>query len=199
MPDELPHDGSLPEFYAAIGGTLYLDIRCTVHRLEDLHGEIPCRSQLFRADDYAVVLIASGRTIYHIDGASHETSPGTTYFTNPGHAKGFEIHEPATGLVITFSEAFLKESGGADIFDDFPFLIAEVVPPSALPAGSSEQAKLSALLFAYHQQTQPNSETYALPIEAPRLRSVLQPSNRILEWLYAECPGSQHPPWHPAP
>ena len=119
----------MAEFYAAIGGSLDQDYECTVHRLEDIHGEVPYRSPLFRANYYSVVLLTAGATTYIVDDSSHRTRPGTVYFTNPGHVKGFEVLEPSRGFVITFSEAFLKETVRADVLDDFPFLIAESVPP----------------------------------------------------------------------
>mgnify|MGYP001797456009 CR=1 FL=1 len=134
----------MAEFYAAIGGSLDQDYECTVHRLEDIHGEVPYRSPLFRANYYSVVLLTAGATTYIVDDSSHRTRPGTVYFTNPGHVKGFEVLEPSRGFVITFSEAFLKETVRADVLDDFPFLIAESVPPRHLaPEQADELAALA--------------------------------------------------------
>lgn len=63
---------------------------------------------------------------------STSTRPRTIYFTNPGHVKGFEIRRPQTGYVITFRESFLKQHGRLEVFDEFPFLVAEVAPPKYL-------------------------------------------------------------------
>ncbi|MEM9801971.1 MAG: AraC family transcriptional regulator [Planctomycetota bacterium] len=142
--DEIPSYDTMAEFYAAIGGSLSQDYECTVHRLESIHGDVPYRSPLFRANYYSVVLITAGATNYVVDDRTHRTRPGTVYFTNPGHVKGFEVLEPSSGYVITFSEAFLKETVRADVFDDFPFLIAETVPPRHLePAASEDLASLA--------------------------------------------------------
>ncbi|MCU0649483.1 MAG: AraC family transcriptional regulator [Gemmatimonadaceae bacterium] len=121
-------------FYAAIGGTMEEGLECTVHPLEELHGRTPYASPLFRANYYSIVLVRTGRGAYHLDSVTYPTRPRTLYFTNPGHVKGFRIDRPATGWVITFSEAFLKTHGHVDLVEDFPFLIADTVPPRVLSA-----------------------------------------------------------------
>ncbi|MEM7761590.1 MAG: AraC family transcriptional regulator [Cyanobacteria bacterium P01_A01_bin.40] len=120
---------SMTEFYASMGGTLEQDVDFTIHRLEEVHGDIPIKSPLFRANYYSIIIISSGKGRYIIDRHTYETKPGTIYFTNPGHVKGFEINELTTGFVITFAESFLKQYVREDIFNEFPFLIAEVAPP----------------------------------------------------------------------
>ncbi|MCU0636870.1 MAG: hypothetical protein MUE41_18525, partial [Gemmatimonadaceae bacterium] len=131
--DGIPSYDTMAAFYAAIGGTMESGLECTVHPLEALHGTTPYASPLFRANYYSVVLMRTGRGAYHLDSATYPTRPRTLYFTNPGHVKGFRIDRPATGWVITFSEAFLKTHGRVDLVADFPFLIADTVPPRLLP------------------------------------------------------------------
>lgn len=121
---------SMSEFYASMGGTLEQEVDFTIHRLEEVHGEIPVKSPLFRANYYSILIIRKGRGRYIIDGQSYPTQDGTIYFTNPGHIKGFEIYELSHGYVITFSELFLKQYVHENILDEFPFLIAEVAPPN---------------------------------------------------------------------
>ena len=130
MVDEIKIYNSMSEFYASMGGTLEQDIDFTIHRLEEVHGEVPIASPLFRANYYSVLIIRKGRGRYIIDSQSYPTQDGTIYFTNPGHIKGFEIYELSHGYVITFSESFLKQYVHENILDEFPFLIAEVAPPS---------------------------------------------------------------------
>jgi AraC family transcriptional regulator, transcriptional activator of pobA len=130
MVDAIKIYNSMAEFYAAMGGMLEQDVDFTIHRLEEVHGEIPIKSPLFRANYYSILIIRKGRGRYIIDGQSYPTQDGTIYFTNPGHVKGFEIYELSHGFVITFSEAFLKQYVHENILDEFPFLIAEVAPPS---------------------------------------------------------------------
>jgi AraC family transcriptional activator of pobA len=130
MVDEIKIYNSMSEFYASMGGTLEQDVDFTIHRLEQVHREIPIKSPLFRANYYSVLIIRKGSGRYIIDSQSYPTQDGTIYFTNPGHIKGFEIDELSHGYVITFSESFLKQYVHENILDEFPFLIAEVAPPS---------------------------------------------------------------------
>lgn len=120
---------SMREFYAAMGGTLEQDVDFTIHRLEAVHGDLPLKSPLFRANYYSIIIIVTGQGKYFIDRHSYPTKNCTIYFTNPGHVKGFEIYELTKGFVITFAESFLKQYVREDIFTEFPFLIAEVAPP----------------------------------------------------------------------
>lgn len=139
---------SMAAFYASMGGRLEQDVDFTIHRLEDIHGEVPVKSPLFRANYYSIVLVRRGRGRYIIDAHTYATKPGTLYFTNPGHVKGFEIYERSEGFVITFAESFLKQYVHEEIFDEFPFLIAETAPPQYLdPAGFQRFDELAAQLL----------------------------------------------------
>ncbi|MEM9292366.1 MAG: AraC family transcriptional regulator [Acidobacteriota bacterium] len=134
----IPAYETLAEFYSSLGGESLAVVseeseELTVHRLEKLHGEVPFASPIFRANYYTIVLVISGRGRYFIDRHRFDTSPGTVYFTNPGHLKGFEILEPSRGFVITFSEPFLHQWLRGSSFDDFAFLLTEVVPPCRPP------------------------------------------------------------------
>lgn len=132
MTDDIQIYDSMADFYRSIGGVMDQEVDFTAHRLETIHGDAPMKSPLFRANYYSIVMIRRGRGRYLIDDHAYDTGPGTLYFTNPGHVKGFEIHEPSEGYVITFAESFLKRYVHEAIFDEFPFLIAEVVPPQIL-------------------------------------------------------------------
>ncbi|MEL7245989.1 MAG: AraC family transcriptional regulator [Cyanobacteria bacterium J06573_2] len=120
---------SMAEFYTAMGGTLEQEVEFTIHRLEEVHGDVPIKSPRFRANYYSIIIISNGRGKYFINNHSYVTKPCTIYFTNPGHIKGFEIYELTTGFVITFAESFLKQYVRENIFNEFPFLIAELAPP----------------------------------------------------------------------
>jgi AraC family transcriptional regulator, transcriptional activator of pobA len=120
---------SMAEFYAGMGGDLPQSADFTIHRLETIHATIPLRSPIFRANYYSIVMIRQGRGQYFLDAHTYLTQPQTIYFNNPGHLKGFAVEELVHGYVITFSEGFLKQYLGETVFDQFPFLVAEVVPP----------------------------------------------------------------------
>lgn len=129
MSDEIKVYHSLAELYGALGGALAADeLPFAAGRLETLH-PAPMASPLFRANYYSIVIVRSGGGRYLIDSHSYETRPGTIYFTNPGHIKGFELRERTEGYVITFAESFLKRYVHVGALDEFPFLIAEIAPP----------------------------------------------------------------------
>jgi len=120
---------SMAEFYASTGRHLEQKVDFTIHSLEEVHGDIPVKSPLFRANYYSIVIMSQGRGKLILDNNVYHTKPNTIYFTNPGHIKGFEIKQLARGFIITFAESFLKQYVREDIFNEFPFLIAEIAPP----------------------------------------------------------------------
>ncbi|WP_226889758.1 helix-turn-helix domain-containing protein [Nostoc sp. MG11] len=130
MSDTIKTYDSMSELYASFGGKLEQDVDFTIHRNEELSPNFPIKSPLFRTSYYTVLILREGRGRYLVDDQSYVTRDNTIYFTNPGHVKGFEVDETLKGYIITFSESFLKQYVHENIFDEFPFLIAEVVPPS---------------------------------------------------------------------
>lgn len=103
-----------------------------IHNLLDIHTKIPYKSPAFRADYFSFVFVKDGFGSYTTDDQVFKTEPGTIYFTNPGHIKAYEHFEVREIYIITMSESFLKENVHPNIFDEFPFLLAETVPPRTL-------------------------------------------------------------------
>jgi AraC family transcriptional regulator, transcriptional activator of pobA len=130
MTDAIKTYDSMSELYASFGGKLEQDVDFTIHRNEELFPSFPIKSPLFRTSFYTVLILHEGRGRYLVDDQSYVTRGNIVYFTNPGHLKGFEVDEPLQGYIITFSESFLKQYVHENILDEFPFLIAEVAPPS---------------------------------------------------------------------
>jgi AraC family transcriptional regulator, transcriptional activator of pobA len=130
MNDTIKTYNSMSELYASFGGKLEQDVDFTIHRNEELFPNFPVKSPLFRTSFYTVLILSEGRGRYLIDDRSYLTLGNIIYFTNPGHLKGFEVDKTLKGYIITFSESFLKQYVRDDILDEFPFLIAEVVPPN---------------------------------------------------------------------
>jgi AraC family transcriptional activator of pobA len=129
---------TLSEFYQALGIPLAQETEFTIHATDKLHQYYPEKSPLFRANYYSFVIIKEGRGRYILDSQTFDTQPCTIYFNNPGHIKGFKIIEPYYGYIITFSEKFLKQHIHETIFDEFPFLLAETVPPHYLSPAEFE-------------------------------------------------------------
>ena len=104
----------------------------TINNLKDLHPTLPFKSMGFRPNYFSFLFAKDARGKYTTDDLSFQTEPGTIYFTNPGHFKSFEWHEIEEVVLITFTESFLKENIKPEIFEEFPFLLAETVHPKTL-------------------------------------------------------------------
>jgi AraC-like DNA-binding protein len=117
------------------------DATFTIHSLLDIHGTIPYKSPVFRTNYYSFVFIKDGRGNYTTDELTFEYGPRTIYFTNPGHLKAFEFYELRDAYLVTLSEQFLKENVHADVFRDFPFLLAETVAPQSLSPREFEEVE----------------------------------------------------------
>ncbi|WP_343667882.1 AraC family transcriptional regulator [Chitinophaga sp.] len=105
----------------------------TIHNIRDIHSVLPYTSIVYRVNFFSFVFVKNGKGRYTTDDQVYATQPGTIYFTNPGHFKSFEWLELDEVYLITLSESFLKENVHANIFEEFPFLLAETVPPRVLP------------------------------------------------------------------
>jgi len=101
--------------------------------LRDVHAVLPHRSPVYRANFFSFVFVKDGAGRYTTDDHAFDTVPGTIYFTNPGHYKSYEWRRLADVCLVTLSESFLKQNVHAGIFEEFPFLLAETVPPRVLP------------------------------------------------------------------
>jgi AraC family transcriptional activator of pobA len=132
--EEIKLYDTLSSFYQALGIPFTQESEFTIHATETLRRQYPGKSPLFRANYYTFVIIQEGYGRYILDSHTFDTKPNTIYFTNPGHVKGFEIIQPYHGHLITFSEKFLKQYIGKGVFEEFPFLLAETVPPHYLSA-----------------------------------------------------------------
>lgn len=104
----------------------------TIHFLPDIHPELPFQSPVFRADYFTFILVQSGKGSYTIDSHRFPFKTKSMYFTNPGHIRAFEVEETKVGYMIAFTENFLRENVHRDIFEEFPFLLTEIVPPKVL-------------------------------------------------------------------
>lgn len=110
------------------------DCEFAIHNLGDIHKTLPYISPVFRANYFSFAFVKNSSGKYTTDDQVFETTPGTIYFTNPGHYKSFEWHDLKDVYMINLSESFLKENVHADIFEEFPFLLSETVPPRVLNA-----------------------------------------------------------------
>ena len=134
-PEKILAFNSLHQQYIYLGLPVEsIDVKTpfTIHNLKEIHDTVPYKSPVFRANFYSFVFVKEGHGKYTTDDKAFRTEPGTIYFTNPGHYKSFEWLDIGEIYLITLSESFLKENVHPDIFDEFPFLLAETVPPRTL-------------------------------------------------------------------
>jgi AraC family transcriptional regulator, transcriptional activator of pobA len=100
--------------------------------IPEIHPEIPFKSPVLRADYFSFILTKIGSGVYILDDNAFPFGPGTIYFTNPGHKKSYELFDSEEAYIITLTEKFLVENVSHEIFGEFPFLLAEIVPPKKL-------------------------------------------------------------------
>jgi AraC family transcriptional regulator, transcriptional activator of pobA len=123
---------NISDLYKSLNIPLEQDIDFAIHFLPAIHKTIPFKSPVFRTEYFSFVFVKEGRGNYTTDAHIFKTEPRTIYFTNPGHIKAFEMEELSNAYIITLTESFLRENVHADIFNEFPFLLAEIVPPKIL-------------------------------------------------------------------
>jgi AraC family transcriptional activator of pobA len=128
---------SLYETYKNLGlpvGSIDQSVDFTINNLAEIHGQAPFKSAVYRPSYFSFVFVKDANGKYITDDLTFETVPGTIYFTNPGHLKAFEWFRVQELYLITLSESFLKENVHPEIFEEFPFLLAETVRPRTLDA-----------------------------------------------------------------
>lgn len=103
-----------------------------IFSIPDIHPQIPFKSPVLRADYFSFILTKDGSGIYCLDENVFPFGSETIYFTNPGHIKSYELNESNEAYIITLTEKFLTENVHSEIFGEFPFLLAEIVPPKNL-------------------------------------------------------------------
>lgn len=122
----------ISDLYKSLNLPIEQKIDFTIHFLPDIHSKTPFKSPVFRADYFSFVFIKEGSGNYTIDDKIFPFASQTIYFTNPGHIKSFEIENSQDAYIITLTESFLRENVHPDIFGEFPFLLAEIVPPKVM-------------------------------------------------------------------
>lgn len=155
---------SLADFYHAIGSEIPKDSEFAAHTIQALHKRYPFRSPDFRANYFSIVLVESGSGHYRLDSQEYPTKNYTVYFTNPGHIKGFELLTETQAVIITFSERFLFSASVENAFEQFPFLLAETVPPSYLSSDLFSELNQYAQLIISEYKTDNTSMTKPLLI-----------------------------------
>ena len=112
--------------------TIDVHTEFTVHNLKEIHKELPFQSPLFKINFFSFVFVKNATGEYTTDDLAFQTKPYTIYFTNPGHSKSYHWFTIEKVYLVTLSESFLKENVHPKIFEEFPFLLSEIVSPRVL-------------------------------------------------------------------
>jgi len=115
------------------------EIDFTILSIPDIHPQIPFKSPVLRADYFSFILTKEGAGVYWLDDHQFPFDSQTIYFTNPGHLKSYELNESKDAFIITLTEKFLRENVHPEIYGEFPFLLAELVPPQKLAQNDFEE------------------------------------------------------------
>lgn len=115
------------------------EIDFTILSIPDIHPQIPFKSPILRADYFSFILTKDGSGIYYLDDNKFPFDSKTIYFTNPGHIKSYELIESKDAYIITLTENFLRDNVHPEIFEEFPFLLAEIAPPKKLSQNDFEE------------------------------------------------------------
>lgn len=122
----------ISDLYKTLNLPFEHEIDFTILSIPDIHHQIPFKSPLLRADYFSFILTKDGSGVYYLDNNKFPFDSRTIYFTNPGHTKSYELYESNEAYIITLTENFLREYVHSEIYDEFPFLLAEIVPPKTL-------------------------------------------------------------------
>jgi AraC family transcriptional regulator, transcriptional activator of pobA len=129
----------ISDLYKTLGLPVDQEIDFSILSIPDIHPQIPFKSPNLRADYFSFILTKEGSGVYWLDENKFPFDSQTIYFTNPGHLKSYELDESKDAFIITLSEKFLRENVHSEIYAEFPFLLAEIVPPKKLLQNDLEE------------------------------------------------------------
>jgi len=132
----------ISDLYKTLNLPFEEEIDFTILSVPDIHPQIPFKSPKLRADYFSFILTKDGSGIYFLDDNNFPFNSKTIYFTNPGHIKSYELNESNEAYIITLTENFLRENVHPEIYDEFPFLLAEIVPPKKLSQQKFEEFEI---------------------------------------------------------
>lgn len=129
----------ISDLYKTLGLPFNQEVDFTILSIPEIHPAIPFKSPTLRADYFSFILTKEGSGVYWLDDNKFPFDSQTIYFTNPGHIKSYELYESKDAFIITLSEKFMRENVHPEIYGEFPFLLAEIVPPKKLMQNEFEE------------------------------------------------------------
>jgi len=106
----------------------------TIYNMGNFYHPKSYKVTAYRANFYSFVFVKDAKGTYTSENQDYEISARTIFFNTPGYIKEFEVSGVKELYLLTFSESFLKENVHSQIFEEFPFLLAESVAPQVIPA-----------------------------------------------------------------
>ncbi|MEL6836844.1 MAG: helix-turn-helix transcriptional regulator [Bacteroidota bacterium] len=129
---------TIPDLYQTLNLPFTGAMDFAILSVPAIHEQIPFNSPKLRADYFSFILTKSGAGVYYLDDNRFPFGSQSIYFTNPGHLKSYELLASKEAFIITLTERFLREHVQPNIYEAFPFLLAEKVPPQELPTEDFE-------------------------------------------------------------
>jgi len=130
---------NISDLYKTLGLPFDQEIDFTILSIPDIHPQIPFKSPILKADYFSFILTKEGSGVYYLDDNKFPFGSQSIYFTNPGHIKSYKLNESKVAFIITLSEKFLRENVHPEVYGEFPFLLAEIVPPKKLLQNDFEE------------------------------------------------------------
>ncbi|BFP43440.1 response regulator transcription factor [Flavobacteriaceae bacterium GF1] len=121
---------TITDLYHTLGMSVDDEINFTILNVPNIHTEIPFKSPVLRAEYFSFILTKKGSGVYKLDDNTFPFGNKSIYFTNPGHIKSYELFSSKEAQIIMLTEKFLQENVHPEIYSEFPFLLAEIVPPN---------------------------------------------------------------------
>ncbi|MFM8912910.1 MAG: helix-turn-helix domain-containing protein [Flammeovirgaceae bacterium] len=137
-PEKVSRHG-ISDLFETLGLPVDQAMEFAILSIPHIHPQIPFKLPILQAEYFSFILTKEGRGVYSLDEHQFPFDSETFYFTNPGHIKSYELLESKQAYLITVTERFLEENVHPQIYEEFPFLLAEIVPPKKLTKTELEE------------------------------------------------------------
>lgn len=104
----------------------------SIFNLQDIGFHLPYESEAYRPNFFSFLFVKDGKGRYKVDDKIFDVTPHLIYFTNPSNYRTFSWTEIKDVCLITFDETFLKKYIGKDVYEEFPFLLTEIIRPTTV-------------------------------------------------------------------
>ena len=114
----------------------------TIFNLKGIGFELPYQSAPYRPNFFSFLFVKDGKGKYVIDEQEFKADKHSVYFTNPSNYRTFSWEQITEIYLVTFDEVFLKKYISKEIFEEFPFLLTEIVQPKVVTDSFYEELEL---------------------------------------------------------